>query len=71
MKMNVYQSLLEKKKNGEKSFAILIDPDKVSTASLTTLVDLAIAAKADYFLVGGKMLWQTTKIFFHNQIKKV
>ena len=56
MKMNVYQSLLEKKKNGQKSFAILIDPDKVSTASLTTLVDLAIAAKTDYFLVGGSLV---------------
>ena len=56
MKMNVYQSLLEKKKNGQKSFAILIDPDKVNTASLTALVDLAITAKTDYFLVGGSLV---------------
>ena len=54
--MNVYQSLLEKKKNGQKSFAILIDPDKVSAASLTALVDLAIKAKADYFFVGGSLV---------------
>jgi len=54
--MNVYQSLLEKKKNGQKSFAILIDPDKVSVASLTALVDLAIKAKADYFFVGGSLV---------------
>ena len=54
--MNVYQSLLEKKKNGQKSFAILIDPDKVNTASLTALVDLAITAKTDYFLVGGSLV---------------
>ena len=54
--MNVYQSLLEKKKNGQKSFAILIDPDKVNTALLTALVDLAITAKADYFLVGGSLV---------------
>ena len=56
MKMNVYQSLLEKKKNGQKSFAILIDPDKVSTAPLTALVNLAIKAKADYFFVGGSLV---------------
>jgi len=56
MKMNVYQSLLEKKKNGQKSFAILIDPDKVSVASLTALIDLAIKAKADYFFVGGSLV---------------
>ena len=56
MKMNVYQSLQEKKRHGQKSFAILIDPDKVSTASLIPLIDLAIAAKADYFLVGGSLV---------------
>jgi phosphoglycerol geranylgeranyltransferase len=56
MKMNVYQSLLEKKKNGQKSFAILIDPDKIITASLNPLIDLAIDAKADYFLVGGSLV---------------
>src|SRR5215212_267460 len=56
MKMNVYQSLLEKKKNGQKSFAILIDPDKIITASLNSLIDLALDAKADYFLVGGSLV---------------
>ena len=54
--MNVYQSLQEKKKNGQKSFAILIDPDKITTASLTPLIDLAVDAKADYFLVGGSLV---------------
>ena len=54
--MNVYQSLLEKKRNGQKSFAILIDPDKITTASLTSLIDLAVAAKADYFFVGGSLV---------------
>ena len=54
--MNVYQSLLEKKKHGQKSFAILIDPDKITTASLNPLIDLALAAKADYFLVGGSLV---------------
>src|SRR5215216_3289349 len=56
MKINVYQSLLEKKKNGQKSFAILIDPDKITTVSLTPLIDLALEAKADYFLVGGSLV---------------
>lgn len=54
--MNVYQSLQEKKKNGQKSFAILIDPDKITTALLNPLIDLAIDAKTDYFLVGGSLV---------------
>jgi putative glycerol-1-phosphate prenyltransferase len=56
MKMNVYQSLLDKKRNGQKSFAILIDPDKINNASITSLIDLAIAGKVDYFLVGGSLV---------------
>ena len=31
MKSVIYNSLAEKKKQGKKSFAVLIDPDKVNT----------------------------------------
>ena len=54
--MNVYQSLLEKKKTGQKSFAVLIDPDKIETSSLASTIDLAVEAKADYFFVGGSLV---------------
>lgn len=54
--MHVYPSLLEKKKSGKKSFAILIDPDKVSASSMSSLIDLAVSAKADYFFVGGSLV---------------
>jgi len=56
MKMPVYQSLLEKKQNGKKSFAVLVDPDKVSASSLNELIALAIDAKVDYFFVGGSLV---------------
>jgi putative glycerol-1-phosphate prenyltransferase len=56
MQRPVYQTLLEKKRNGQKSFALLIDPDKVDTASLAELLELAIAAKVDYFFVGGSLV---------------
>ena len=54
--MPVYQSLLEKKQNGKKSFAVLVDPDKVSPSSLNDLIALAVDAKVDYFLVGGSLV---------------
>ena len=54
--MPVYQSLLEKKQNGKKSFAVLIDPDKVSAPSLKELISLAIKAGVDYFFVGGSLV---------------
>ncbi|MDB5196320.1 MAG: geranylgeranylglyceryl phosphate synthase [Flaviaesturariibacter sp.] len=54
--VTVYETLLNKKRNGQKSFALLIDPDKVTTASLDHLLQLAIDAKADYFFVGGSLV---------------
>ncbi len=56
MKPSLYQSLLEKKKLGKKSFAVLIDPDKVDKAAIDELVQLAVAAKVDYLLVGGSLV---------------
>ena len=54
--MKVYQSLLERKKNGQKSFTVLIDPDKVDSSSLSSLVQLANDSKVDYFFVGGSLV---------------
>lgn len=56
MKTPVYQTLLDKKKQGKKSFAVLIDPDKVSSATLPALVSLAVEAKVDYIFVGGSLV---------------
>lgn len=56
MKIAVYQSLVEKKKAGKKSFAVLIDPDKVSSSSLNELIILSVEAGVDYFFVGGSLV---------------
>ena len=54
--MNVYQSLLERKEAGQKSFTVLIDPDKVSSSSLSALMRQANDAAVDYFFVGGSLV---------------
>ncbi|MGZ8559230.1 MAG: phosphoglycerol geranylgeranyltransferase, partial [Chitinophagaceae bacterium] len=56
MKSAIYHSLSEKKKQGKKSFAVLIDPDKVNNPMLDELIGLAVAAKVDYLLVGGSLV---------------
>ena len=56
MKSFIYHSLSEKKKQGQKSFAVLIDPDKVNATILDELVERSIAASVDYFLVGGSLV---------------
>src|ERR1051326_1751858 len=56
MKTKIYKSLEERKKTGHKSFAVLIDPDKVDHFMLDELMDLSLAANVDYFLVGGSLV---------------
>jgi phosphoglycerol geranylgeranyltransferase len=56
MKSVIYHSLSEKKKQGRKSFAVLVDPDKVNIPMLDQLIELSLAAKVDYLLVGGSLV---------------
>lgn len=56
MKSAIYQSLSDKKKQGKKSFAVLIDPDKVNNSILDELVDLSVSAQVDYLFVGGSLV---------------
>jgi len=56
MKPAIYHSIAEKKRQGKKSFAVLIDPDKVQPAVLDELIDLSVSANVDYLLVGGSLV---------------
>lgn len=52
----IYQSLADRKQHGKKSFAVLIDPDKVNDDNMEQLIELATDARVDYFLVGGSLV---------------
>ncbi len=52
----LYQHITQRKAAGKKSFAVLIDPDKVNEANLDLLVQLAVDAEVDYFFVGGSLV---------------
>jgi phosphoglycerol geranylgeranyltransferase len=56
MTPGVYQSLVSKKAAGQKSFAILIDPDKVNFTDVDNICRHAVDAKVDYLLVGGSLV---------------
>jgi phosphoglycerol geranylgeranyltransferase len=56
MKQHIYKELLERKQKGQKSFAVLIDPDKVNPPAIEQLVKLSVEAGVDYFLVGGSLV---------------
>src|SRR6476620_10012453 len=52
----IYHSLTERKQQHRKSFAVLIDPDKVNDHNMEQLIGLAVDAKVDYLLVGGSLV---------------
>lgn len=56
MIMTINHFLVEKKKQGKKSFAVLIDPDSVNSSMLDEIIELSISAKVDYLLVGGSLV---------------
>lgn len=56
MQPGTYQHISEKKRKRQKSFAVLIDPDKVQPAALGRLTDLVNEASVDYLLVGGSLV---------------
>lgn len=56
MTHSIYSSLTDKKAKGHKSFAVLIDPDKVNPASMDELLGLVTEARVDYLLVGGSLV---------------
>jgi putative glycerol-1-phosphate prenyltransferase len=56
MNNRIYHTLQARKQKGQKSFAVLIDPDKVDAVAIEQLVKLSTGAKVDYFLVGGSLV---------------
>ncbi|MEO9144503.1 MAG: geranylgeranylglyceryl/heptaprenylglyceryl phosphate synthase [Ginsengibacter sp.] len=53
---DIYINLCERKISSKKSFAVLIDPDKVDNHKMRQLIKLSISAGVDYFLVGGSLV---------------
>ncbi len=70
--MELLQELIHKKSQGEKSFAVLIDPDHIDNSeSLTNLVRLCMENRVDYFFVGGSFVTNNNIHKVVNTIKKL
>ena len=54
--MDLYKNILQKKEQGKKLFAILIDPDKQKNSELLLIIKKANESNVDYFFVGGSLL---------------
>ncbi len=66
----IYMALGERKRTGKKSFAVLIDPDAVSAASLQALGESAVSARVDYFLLGGSLVLTDHMDEYAQQLKQ-
>lgn len=44
MKQDLYYQFVERKRQAKKSFAVLIDPDKITSASVDEIVHLSVTA---------------------------
>lgn len=56
MQHTIHQSLIGKKSAGLKSFAVLVDPDKVQLQRIDHLARLCMDASVDYILLGGSLV---------------
>ena len=56
MKQKLYTHIQDLKAQNKKSFAVLVDPDKLDETSLLTTIQIAKTAKVDYFFVGGSLV---------------
>jgi phosphoglycerol geranylgeranyltransferase len=68
--MSVLDTLRTKAKQGRKSIAVLVDPDKVEDSTkLQHLINLASENCIDYFFVGGSLITTTNLAEVVKQIK--
>ncbi len=54
--MNIYESIIEKKKSNKKQFALLIDPDKFVQNQIVKVAKEAQSNKVDLIFLGGSLL---------------
>lgn len=52
----IYQELIQKKSSGVKSFAVLLDPDKLDDVVFDNILKLSLEHHVDYFFLGGSLL---------------
>lgn len=65
----IYDKMVNRKAKGQKSFAVLVDPDKTDPADAGELIRRAELAQVDYLLVGGSLVVSTHLEALVQQIK--
>ncbi|HEX8350379.1 MAG TPA: geranylgeranylglyceryl/heptaprenylglyceryl phosphate synthase, partial [Hymenobacter sp.] len=53
---NLYEALSKRRTRGQKSLAVLLDPDHLDEAGCLRLLELSEVHPVDYFLMGGSLV---------------
>lgn len=56
--MSIYTSIRAKMQDGEKQFAVLIDPDKLNDTELLDVIHRSNKSSVDLFFIGGSLITQ-------------
>ncbi len=64
--MGLYTSIVQKKQQKQKLFAVLIDPDKLALEDAEKMAALCMNAHVDFIFIGGSLLTENT---FSNCVK--
>jgi len=67
----LYQKQLNKNNAGQKSFAVLLDPDNLHEESCPDIIRLCNQNSVDYLFVGGSLLTKSTQTNLIRQIKQI
>jgi len=67
----LYQKQLNKNNAGQKSLAVLLDPDNLHEHSCPDIIRLCNQNSVDYIFVGGSLLTKSTQITLIRQIKQI
>ena len=54
--MSIYHDMLLARSKGNKKFAVLLDPDHLSSVKMEHTISLAIDAHVDYIFIGGSLV---------------
>ncbi len=68
--MSLYSTIQKDASSGKKKFAVLIDADKYSLATLKKTAAISVKAGADYFFFGGSLLTSDSQTEFIAWIKE-
>lgn len=69
-KSKILETLTQRKEQGVKSFAVLIDPDKIpDRTACQKLINMSIENKVDFFFVGGSLITDDNYNTIVDQIK--